>query len=50
LGVIGIEPRQFFRFYGNLMFRLSKPVDLIDLSKDTKFNEIFKRDGVAIYG
>ena len=50
LGVIGIEPRRFFEFYGDLMFHLSKSVDLIDLSKDTKFNAIVKRDGIAIYG
>ena len=50
LGVIGIEPRRFFKFYGDLMFRLSKPVDLIDLSTDTKFNAIIKREGIPIYG
>jgi predicted nucleotidyltransferase len=50
LGVIGIEPRRFFAFYGDLMFQLSKPVDLIDLSKDTRFNAIIKREGIAIYG
>ena len=31
------------------MFRLSKPVDLIDLSKDTKFNALVKREGIPIY-
>ena len=50
LGVIGIEPRRFFKFYGDLMFSLSKPVDLIDLSKDTRFNAIIKREGIPIYG
>jgi predicted nucleotidyltransferase len=50
LGVIGIEPRRFFEFYGDLMFRLSKPVDLVDLSKDTKFNALVKREGIPIYG
>jgi predicted nucleotidyltransferase len=50
LGVIGIEPRRFFEFYGDLMFRLSKPVDLVDLSKDTKFNALIKREGIPIYG
>ena len=50
LGVIGIEPRRFFEFYGDLMFRLSKPVDLIDLSKDTRFNAMVKREGIPIYG
>jgi predicted nucleotidyltransferase len=50
LGVIGIEPRRFFEFYGDLMFRLSKPVDLVDLSKDTKFNALVKREGIPLYG
>jgi len=50
LGVIGIEPRQFFKFYGDLMFSLSKPVDLIDLSKNTKFNAMVKQEGIPIYG
>jgi predicted nucleotidyltransferase len=50
LGVIGIEPRRFFEFYGDLLFRLSKPVDLVDLSKDTKFNALVKREGIPIYG
>lgn len=50
LGVIGIEPRRFFEFYGDLMFGLSKPVDLVDLSKDTRFNAIIKREGIPIYG
>ncbi len=50
LGVIGIDPRRFFKFYGDLMFSLSKPVDLIDLSKDTKFNALVKREGIPIYG
>jgi predicted nucleotidyltransferase len=50
LGVIGIEPRRFFEFYGDLMFHLSKPVDLVDLSKDTKFNALIKREGIPIYG
>jgi len=50
LGVIGIEPRLFFKFYGDLMLSLSKPVDLIDLSKDTRFNAMVKRDGIPIYG
>ncbi|MCJ7729234.1 MAG: nucleotidyltransferase domain-containing protein [Sedimentisphaerales bacterium] len=49
LGVVGIEPRQFFEFYGDLIFSLSKPVDLVDLSKDTRFNALVKRDGIPIF-
>jgi len=50
LAVIGIEPEKFFDFYGDLLFELSKPVDLIDLSSDTKFNRLVYRDGVRLYG
>jgi len=50
LAVEGIAPREFFNFYGDLIFNLSKPVDLIDLSKDTKFNRLVSREGVRLYG
>ena len=50
LAVEGIVPEQFFRFYGDLLFALSKPVDLIDLSKDTKFNQLVYREGIRVYG
>ena len=50
LAVAGIAPEDFFYFYGDLLFELSKPVDLIDLSKDTKFNRLVYRDGIRIYG
>ena len=50
LAVEGIAPEQFFSFYGDLIFGLSKPVDLIDLSRDTKFNRLVYREGVRLYG
>jgi predicted nucleotidyltransferase len=50
LGVKGIEPRLFFRFCGDLMMRLSKPVDLIDLAYRSRFTELVERDGVVLYG
>ena len=50
LAVDGIDPRKFFKYYGDLMFSLSKPVDLIDLSDESKFVALVKRDGVPIYG
>jgi len=49
LGVKGIEPRLFFRFYGELMRRLSRPVDLVDLSQRTLFTELVEETGLAIY-
>jgi hypothetical protein len=48
--VEGIAPRVFFKFYGNLMLKLSKPADLIDLSETSKFAAIVKREGIPIYG
>lgn len=50
LAVEGIAPEEFFSFYGDLLFGLSRPVDLIDLSKDTKFNRLVYREGVRLYG
>jgi predicted nucleotidyltransferase len=49
LGVSGIEPRLFFRFYGELMMRLSKPIDIIDLAYRSRFTELIERDGVVLY-
>jgi predicted nucleotidyltransferase len=50
LGVKGIEPRLFFRFYGELMQRLSRPVDLVDLTQRTLFTELVEETGVTVYG
>ena len=50
LAVEGVQPEQFFSFYGELLFALSKPVDLIDLSNDTKFNRLVYREGIRLYG
>ena len=50
LGVKGINPKLFFKFYGELIQTLSKPVDLVDLSKKSKFNKTVEKNGVKIYG
>ena len=50
LGVKGIDPRQFFKFYAELFKRLSKPVDLVDLSRKTLFNDLIEETGERIYG
>jgi len=49
LAVQDIDPGQYFYLYGDLILRLSKPVDLVDLSNDTKFNRLILRDGVPVY-
>jgi hypothetical protein len=50
LAVEGIRPNVFFKFYGELLRSLSKPVDLVDLSRKSLFNRIIEEKGVKIYG
>jgi predicted nucleotidyltransferase len=37
IAVRGIEPIHFFEIYGELMMRLSRPVDLVDLDMQPNF-------------
>ena len=50
LGVLGLADDRFFDFFWELYRDLSKPVDLIDLSKDSLFNRLIERDGEVLYG
>lgn len=50
LAVEGVPSKDFFKFYGDLLFSLPKPVDLIDLSKDSKFTRLVRQEGFPIYG
>ena len=49
IAVDGIEEKDFYAFYGELLCALSKPVDIIDLSKKTRFVQIILREGISIY-
>jgi predicted nucleotidyltransferase len=49
IGVEGIEQKDFFTFYGELLFALSKPVDVIDLSTKSRFVELIQREGIPLY-
>ncbi|MDI6708013.1 MAG: hypothetical protein QMD21_03935 [Candidatus Thermoplasmatota archaeon] len=50
IGVKGIVPRLFFDFCWELYRDLSKPVDVIDLSKKCLFNKLIEKDGLVLYG
>lgn len=50
LAVKGLAPRQFFKFYAELLKHLSKPIDLIDITRKTLFNDLVQESGVRIYG
>lgn len=49
LAVKGLKPELFFKFYGELIRNLPKPVDLIDLSEKTLFTQIIEETAVKIY-
>jgi predicted nucleotidyltransferase len=50
IGVKGIAPELFFDLCWELYRDLSKPVDVIDLSKDCLFNKLIEKDGLVLYG
>jgi len=50
IGVKGVNPRLFFKFYAELYKYLPRPVDLIDLSGKSLFNELVEKTGIKIYG
>ncbi|MBM4306335.1 MAG: nucleotidyltransferase domain-containing protein [Deltaproteobacteria bacterium] len=49
IAVEGIEEKYFYTFYGELLCALSRPVDIIDLSKKTRFAELILREGIPLY-
>lgn len=50
LGVKGLDPHKFFKFYAALFKNLTKPVDLVDLTRKSAFNDLIEESGVKIYG
>ena len=50
LAVEGVRPEDFYSFYGDLIFSLSKPVDVVDLAGDSKFIRMINQEGVSLYG
>ena len=50
IAVDGVPAEDFYRFYGDLLFSLSIPVNVIDLSSSSKFNQLIRREGIIIYG
>lgn len=48
IAVEGIPEKDFFAFYGELMFALSKPVDVVDLSQKSKFNDLVIKEGIPL--
>ena len=49
IGVKGLRPDLFFKFYGELIQQLPKPVDVVDLSKQSLLADLIEEEGVRIY-
>ena len=50
IGIKGIKPKLFFKFYAELIKDLPKNVDLVDMSKKSKFIRLVETGGEKIYG
>ncbi len=50
IAIEGINPADFFDYYGDLLLKLSKSVDVIDLSENSKFVTLVKKEGIPLYG
>jgi len=50
VAVEGLRGVNFFKFYGELIFSLSKPVDVVDLTNKSKINDIIYSEGLQLYG
>jgi predicted nucleotidyltransferase len=50
LAVEGISDSIFFKFYSELIFSLSMPVDLFDMKMKNKFSDLAASEGLILYG
>ncbi|MGB2841703.1 MAG: nucleotidyltransferase domain-containing protein [Halobacteriota archaeon] len=50
IGIKGIEPELFFRFYGELLLEITMPIDIVNLDKDNPFNKLIEKEGMKLYG
>jgi predicted nucleotidyltransferase len=50
LAVEGVAPEDYYRYCGELMMSLTKPVDIVDLSVPCKFIDLILEQGVVLYG
>ena len=48
IAVEGLADRDYFSFYGELLQQLSKPVDVVDLSKKSKFVDMIEKEGILL--
>jgi predicted nucleotidyltransferase len=49
IAVEGVADKDFYAFYGELLCTLSKPVDVVDLSKKSRFIDLVLKEGVLLH-
>jgi len=49
IAVEGIDPKNFFKFYGDLLFNVSKPFDIVDTLYINKYFHTVPEKGMVIY-
>ena len=50
LAVDGVPPESYYRYCGELMMALSKPVDIVDLATPSKFVDLILKEGLVLHG
>src|SRR5271157_4937929 len=50
IGVRGIDPADFFQFWGEISRKMTRPIDVVDLSEQTPIAQIIEETGIKIYG
>lgn len=50
IGIKGIRPELFFKFYGELLLALTKRIDIVNLDKDNSFTKLVEKEGIILYG
>lgn len=50
IAVEGVPPGVFFKFYGQLSKRLSRPIDVVDLGARNAVTRLIAQEVVKVYG
>ena len=50
IGIKGIDPENFFKFYGELLLEIPERIDVVNLDNDNLFNRLVEKEGVKLYG
>ena len=49
IAVDGVPPGDYYRYCGELMMALSRPVDIVDLAVPCKFVDLIMEEGVVVH-